>query len=97
MAKRGGLETTLLLLGVGAGLMYLFDPQQGTERRAQLRDRVTELQARAEKAMDPDNINELRSRASNIASTAGQRLSEAADDLESKTARKPGTGTSSQA
>jgi hypothetical protein len=94
MAKRNGVQTTLLLLGVGAGLMYLFDPQQGTERRAQLRDRMSDLQARAERAMDPDNINELRSRASEMASKAGTRLSEAADDLEGKVARK--TSTSSQ-
>jgi hypothetical protein len=93
MAKRGGLQTTLLLLGVGAGLMYLFDPQQGNERRAQLRDRVSDLQARAEQAMTPENLNELRNRASDMASQAGARLSEAADDLESKARR---AGSSSQ-
>jgi hypothetical protein len=97
MAKRGGLQSTLLLLGVGAGLMYLFDPEQGTARRAQLRDRVTELQGRAEQVLDTRNFDELRSRASDLASTAGARLSEAADDLEGKTTstRRKSTGSSS--
>lgn len=32
---------TLVTLGLGALAMYLFDPQQGRERRARLRDQVT--------------------------------------------------------
>jgi len=35
------MRITLTGMGIGAGLMYLFDPLQGRRRRALLRDRVT--------------------------------------------------------
>ena len=31
--------TTLILMGIGAALMYFFDPDSGRPRRARLRDR----------------------------------------------------------
>lgn len=33
--------TTLILMGVGAALMYFFDPDSGRHRRERLRDRWT--------------------------------------------------------
>jgi hypothetical protein len=33
--------TTLILLGIGATLMYFFDPDSGRPRRVRLRDRCT--------------------------------------------------------
>ena len=37
------LKTVLTTIGVGAGLAYFFDPQQGESRRASLRDRANSL------------------------------------------------------
>ncbi len=33
--------TTLILMGIGAALMYFFDPDSGRPRRVRLRDRYT--------------------------------------------------------
>ena len=33
--------TTLILMGIGAALMYFFDPDSGRPRRVRLRDRCT--------------------------------------------------------
>jgi hypothetical protein len=96
MAKRNGMGSMLLMVGVGAGLMYLFDPEKGDQRRAQLRDKVTELQSRAGTMMDSSKIEELRTRASDIASQAGARLSEAADDLEGKASAVKKTRSASE-
>jgi len=45
MANKGllGGTGTLAGLGIGAGLMYFFDPQMGNRRRALLRDRLVSL------------------------------------------------------
>ncbi len=37
------LKTVLTTIGVGAGLAYFFDPQQGESRRASLRDQANSL------------------------------------------------------
>jgi hypothetical protein len=43
------IKNSLILAGVSAGLMYLFDPDHGNRRRALLRDKIT------------DAINKVRS------------------------------------
>lgn len=37
------MKRTLALVGIGAGLMYLFDPELGAVRRGLLKDRLQEL------------------------------------------------------
>ena len=37
------MKKTLALIGIGAGLMYLFDPELGAVRRDLLKDRLQEL------------------------------------------------------
>lgn len=37
------MKRSLALIGIGAGLMYLFDPEMGEVRRGMLRDRLQEL------------------------------------------------------
>lgn len=49
MKKTVGL---LFSAGLGAGLMYLFDPERGQQRRAQMRDKATDA---ANKATDTVN------------------------------------------
>jgi hypothetical protein len=34
------MKKTLVLMGLGAGFMYLLDPEQGERRRAQLREQL---------------------------------------------------------
>src|SRR5687767_7220151 len=81
MAKRNGLKSTLMLVGAGAGLMYLFDPQQGNRRRALLRDKMTALQNDAERLLD-SRSNDLRNRARGLAAQAEARLAaEPVDDM----------------
>lgn len=37
------LKTLLTSLGLGAGMMYFFDPEQGNRRRALVRDKANSL------------------------------------------------------
>lgn len=41
MVKKLARRTRLLFgVGIGAGLMFLFDPERGTERRTRLREQI---------------------------------------------------------
>ncbi len=53
--------------GLGAGLMYLFDPRNGRRRRALARDQMTHLAHRAENAANVV-AKDLRNRAQGLAS-----------------------------
>jgi hypothetical protein len=46
-----GLLAIMSGLGVGAALMYLFDPEEGNRRRAMLRDKATSMKGKAQDAM----------------------------------------------
>src|SRR5687768_8842742 len=48
----GGIGSLLVTLAAGAGLMYLYDPQQGGRRRALLRDKLVGLRHDAERVLD---------------------------------------------
>jgi hypothetical protein len=39
-------------VGIGAGLMYLFDPQGGNRRRALIRDKASSLSHKTKKAIE---------------------------------------------
>jgi hypothetical protein len=45
------MKRALICAGLGAGLMYLLDPEHGGERRAQLRDKVQGLLPRTSDAI----------------------------------------------
>src|SRR5690606_9058450 len=57
------LKTLLTSIGLGAGLMYFFDPQQGARRRAMVRDKanrfVNTMDTSLEKALE-DSRNRTR-------------------------------------
>jgi hypothetical protein len=46
------LRSLLLSLGLGAGLMYFYDPDQGRRRRAQMRDQIDSVKNRSDEAID---------------------------------------------
>jgi uncharacterized membrane protein len=48
----GRLSTLLTALGLGAGVMYFYDPAQGKRRRALVKDRVTSFQQDSDRALD---------------------------------------------
>jgi hypothetical protein len=47
--------TTLILMGVGAALMYFFDPDSGRPRRVRLRDRCTSATKKFQGSPDLNN------------------------------------------
>ncbi len=52
--------TTLILMGIGAALMYFFDPDSGRPRRVRLRDRCTSATKKFQgsaRALAPDRSN----------------------------------------
>lgn len=59
--------------GIGAGLMYLFDPERGPQRRARLRDRATSLAHSAKRGLEGGN-RDLRQRLRGLTHDVSQRL-----------------------
>lgn len=68
----GGIGSLLVTLAAGAGLMYLYDPQNGGERRKRLRDKMTTLRDDAEQLWD-ERGDEVRSRV-NLAAGQASRI-----------------------
>lgn len=69
-------------LGVGAGLMYLFDPQLGRRRRALIGDQFTHLYHEACDLLD-EGSRDLKNRALGLASEARSHLT--SDDADDRT------------
>ena len=61
--------SVLATLGVGAGLAYLFDPDQGPRRRAQLRDKVAGATNSMNETME-GKLRHLSNRARGLAAEA---------------------------
>ena len=57
-----GIFTILTGLGVGAALMYLFDPEGGNRRRALIRDKAVKLNRQTRDAID-GTVKDLSNRA----------------------------------
>jgi hypothetical protein len=57
-----GIFTVLTGLGIGAGLMYLFDPKDGNRRRALIRDKAIKLNRQTRDAID-GTVKDLSNRA----------------------------------
>lgn len=69
------LKTLLVSLGLGAGLMYFLDPQQGNRRRALVRDRVNGLVNSLDNSLDV-TAQDMRNRARGVLSEMIARLSD---------------------
>ena len=76
-AGGGGVGSTVcwLLTGVtlGAGLMYLFDPERGRRRRALLRDKAVSLSSQTGDALGR-TARDLSNRATGVAAEASRAL-----------------------
>jgi hypothetical protein len=60
-------------LGLGAGLMYFFDPEMGPRRRSLLGDRITELGHELEEALTA-TTRDVKVRAQGVVSEAGRAM-----------------------
>jgi len=69
------LKTLLISVGIGAGLMYFFDPQQGNRRRAQVQDQINKWISDLDTSIDTGK-RDLRNRTRGILSEMTARLSE---------------------
>ena len=79
--KRKFLSQSLIFLGLGAGLMYLLDPDLGERRRARLRDKAGGIRHDAEHFVDARS-EELRNRAADTVTDVANRISALADEAE---------------
>lgn len=69
------LKTLLTSLGLGAGLMYFYDPQRGDRRRARVRDQVNRLANDIDGSLDVAK-RDLRNRVRGTLAEATARLEE---------------------
>ncbi|MGI8997363.1 MAG: MBL fold metallo-hydrolase, partial [Pyrinomonadaceae bacterium] len=85
-----GLSTGLLLIGgigLGAALMYLFDPERGRRRRALVRDKVIGATNQAGQLLGQTS-RDLQNRTRGVVAEAGSVLGDSATDDERETGRK---------
>lgn len=73
------LTTLLGSIGLGAGLMYFFDPEGGNRRRALVRDQAISLLNTSDRAIDK-TARDLRNRTKGVLSEAIGTLEEGAGD-----------------
>ncbi len=69
------LKTLLVSMGIGAGLMYFFDPEHGERRRTMVRDRANSFVNDLDDSIDTA-MQDVRNRARGILSEATARLSD---------------------
>jgi hypothetical protein len=77
----GNPITLLKGLGLGAGLMYLFDPRQGRRRRAELGDQVTHLMNEAADLFQAGGRDLANRAQGTLAEARGHLMPGRADDL----------------
>jgi uncharacterized membrane protein len=85
-----GLRRWLTTLGLGAGLMYFYDPQNGRRRRAQLNDQWTHMRNETEDFWGKAQ-RDLQNRAQGVQARA-QSLKERASNMPGIGARRGGQG-----
>jgi uncharacterized membrane protein len=68
-------KTLLVTLGLGAGLMYFLDPEQGNRRRALVRDRTNRLVNNLDDSLDTA-MEDMRNRARGVLAELMARLSD---------------------
>ncbi|MFN6964343.1 MAG: hypothetical protein ACK4S4_11330 [Pyrinomonadaceae bacterium] len=79
-----GIFTILGGLGVGAALMYFFDPQEGSRRRALVKDKATSINDRAQDAIS-GRVQDVTNRAKGLLHEAGLKGSATRDVSEQRT------------
>ena len=84
-----GVFAILAGLGIGAGLMYLFDPQDGNRRRSLIKDKATKFNRQTREAIE-GTAKDLSNRAKGMA----HELRSAASSENESTLNNPETGWS---
>jgi hypothetical protein len=69
------LKTLLVSMGLGAGLMYFFDPQHGERRRTMVRDKANRFVNNLDESIDVA-VEDARNRARGVLSEMTARLSD---------------------
>src|SRR5687768_6078103 len=69
------MKRALICAGLGAGVMYLLDPEHGSERRAQLRDKVQSLLPRTSGAIT-DKAQSIGMHAIDLTARADEKAAE---------------------
>ena len=69
------MKRALIYAGLGAGVMYLLDPEHGGERRAQLRDKVQSLLPRTSGAIT-DKAQSIGMQAIDLTARADEKAAE---------------------
>ena len=69
------LKTILVSIGLGAGLMYFYDPQHGERRRTMVRDRANKLVNDFDDSIDMA-VRDARNRARGVLSEMTAKLSD---------------------
>jgi hypothetical protein len=69
------MKKALICAGLGAGVMYLLDPEHGSERRAQLRDKVQGLLPRTSDAIT-DKAQSIGMQAIDLTARADEKAAE---------------------
>jgi hypothetical protein len=80
MVMPHGREAFLTGLGIGAGMMFLLDPQGGGRRRARLRDQMAKSAHKGADAFDATRRDVANRAAGAVARVRGMVHHEAADD-----------------
>lgn len=77
------MKKTLFSLGIGAGLMYLFDPELGEIRRSMLRDRLSEWSGRMPKTSEAihEKAEAITATAEDLATRVDETVAEAIDNV----------------
>ncbi|HEX8235470.1 MAG TPA: hypothetical protein VF600_05900 [Abditibacteriaceae bacterium] len=72
------MKKTLFSIGIGAGLMYLFDPELGEIRRSMLRDRLSGLSGRMPKTSEAlhDKAEALAAQADDLTTRVDEAAAE---------------------
>src|SRR6266508_6193900 len=69
------LKTLVTSIGLGAGLMYFLDPQNGERRRTMVRDKATSLVSSIDDSIDVA-VEDTRNRARGVLSEMTAKLSD---------------------
>jgi hypothetical protein len=80
----GRIISLLMGLGIGALVMYLFDPEGGNRRRAMLRDKATKLNRQTREAFE-GKMTDLSNRAKGVAHDLRSNLRPEAPNPEQNT------------
>lgn len=85
------MKRVLFTVGLGASLMYFFDPKEGNARREKLRESFESLFPKTNEALH-HKVDEISAKAHNLADKADGA---AADAIESAKLPSPSTGSES--